>query len=60
MMEYWWWLQGRRFQLWQCVRYQAEKIEIASPTHFKFVSFCFLIFLDFFAMFYVDIVHNSL
>ena len=40
-MEYWWWLQGRRFHLWQCVRDQIEKI---APYTFFYFCFWFLIF----------------
>ena len=59
MMENCWWLQGRLFQLWHCVRDQTEQIEKIPPppphTHFIFIFalFCvdmghFLIFLYFF------------
>ena len=65
-MEDWWWLQGRRFQLWQCVRNQTENREDCPPPlsffYFYFLFnfyflfyFYFLLFLDFFAMFYVAV-----
>ena len=44
------WMQGRLFQLWQCVRDQTEqivKIGPRPPTHFIFI-FVFLIFSFFF------------
>ena len=40
------WMQGRLFQLWQCVRDQTEqivKIAPPPPTHFIFI-FVFFIF----------------
>ena len=60
MMEYCSWLQGRRFQLWPCVRDQTEKIEKTPPPppkkHILFLFYlfnnCFLflffLFVDFF------------
>ena len=59
------WMQGRLFQLWQCVRDQTEQIEkIVTPpplpTHFIFIFvflFFYLFFLLFFAMFCVDMGH---
>ena len=44
-------MQGRLFQLWQCVRAQTEQIvKIGPPTHFIFI-FVFLIFFDFLKFF---------
>ena len=54
-------MQGRLFQLWQCVRDQTEQIEKIPPPppytfYFYFCIFYFVIFFCyFFAMFCVDI-----
>ena len=54
------WLQGRRFQLWQCVRAQTEKIHIFLFLFYNFLilfSSSFVTSPGFFAMFYVDFGH---
>ena len=66
MLKVCWWLQGRLFQLWHCVRDQTEQIEkIPPPLHilFLFLYFSFIFFalfcddmghfLNFFVFFYV-------
>ena len=44
-------MQGRLFQLWQCVRDQTANRENWPPTHFIFI-FVFLIFFIIFIIFY--------
>ena len=52
-------MQGRLFQLWQCVRDQTEQIEKNGPLHilFLFIYFFLLFFCYFFARFCVDVGH---
>ena len=41
MMENCWWMQRRLFQLWQCVRDQAEQIDTIAPyTFYFYIYFC--------------------
>ena len=58
-MKVCWWLQGRLFQLWHCVRDQTQQIEDwppPPPTHFIFVFFYF-VFLGGVALFCDDMGH---
>ena len=61
-MKVCWWLQGRLFQLWRCVRDQTEQIEKIGPpppTHFIFIFVFFILFFFcyFFALFCDDMGH---
>ena len=61
MMKVCWWLQGRLFQLWHCVRDQTEQIEKIAPPpytfYFYFCIFYFVFFSYFFALFCDDMGH---
>ena len=54
-MENCWWMQGRLFQLWQCIRDQTEQIEKFAPYTFYFY-FCIFNFLLFFFCYYFFVV----
>ena len=48
MLKVCWWLQGRLFQLWHCVRDQTEQIEKIGPPPPLHILFLFLYFSFFY------------
>ena len=53
-MKVCWWLQGRLFQLWHCVRDQTEQIEKIGPPYTFY--FCFCIFYFDFLLFFCPVL----